>query len=58
MQSKDFLLTHPVHLMPQVYYVCQVPTTINMDEPLPVDFYGVEDFYTVDFDKFSVLLGE
>lgn len=40
--------------------ILRVPSTHNYkyDEPLPVDFYGVEDFDTVDFDKFSVLLGD
>jgi hypothetical protein len=40
--------------------VLRVPSTHNYkyDEPLPVDFYGIEDPTTVDFDKFAVLLGD
>ena len=39
--------------------VLRVPSTHNYKygEPLPVEFYGVEEPTTVDFDKFSVLLG-
>ena len=39
--------------------VLRVPSTHNYKygEPLPVELYGVEEPTTVDFDKFSVLLG-
>ena len=40
--------------------VLRVPSTYNhkYETPLPVDFYGIEDFSTVDFDQFAVLLGD
>lgn len=39
--------------------ILRVPSTNNhkYEQPLPVDFYGVEDFNTVDFDSFATLLG-
>lgn len=40
--------------------ILRVPSTRNYkyDEPLPVEFYGVEEPTTVDFDRFAVLLGD
>ena len=39
--------------------ILRVPSTHNhkYGDPLPVDFYGIEDFDTVDFDAFATLLG-
>lgn len=40
--------------------ILRVPSTHNhkYGDPLPVEFYGIEDFDTVDFDAFAALLGD
>ena len=40
--------------------ILRVPSTHNhkYGDPLPVEFYGIEDFDIVDFDAFAVLLGD